>query len=231
MRILFFAWTLLLTLACAKDGDNNQSSHANVKTYRYLALGDSYTIGTAIGEKKAYPVLLVDSLDSQISDSIEYEVIARNGWTTADLQNGINSAEPDSSFDVVTILIGVNNQYQGLSISEYQGEFLKLLNQAISFAQGEKERVLVISIPDWGVSPAGAANRMQIAAEINDFNFAQKQVCDSLEVDFIDITSLSRTGVSNSAYIASDGLHFSAKMHQLWMRALYPMWNQKIRDE
>lgn len=231
MRILFFAWTLLLFLACAKDGGTTPSPNANVKTYRYLALGDSYTIGTAIGEKKAYPVLLVDSLESQIPDSVEYEVIARNGWTTADLQIGINSAEPDSSFDVVTILIGVNNQYQGLSISEYRSEFLNLLNQAISFAQGEKERVLVISIPDWGVSPAGAGNRNQIAAEINDFNFAQKQVCDSLEVDFIDITSLSRTGLSNSAYIASDGLHFSAKMHQLWMRALYPMWNQKIRDE
>lgn len=231
MRILFFAWTLLLFLACAKDGEGTQALEPKLKTYRYLALGDSYTIGTAIGEEMAYPVLLVDSLNGQVSDSIAYKVIAQNGWTTADLLNGIKSAEPDSSFDVVTVLIGVNNQYQGLSISEYRREFLDLLNRAVSFAQGEKERVLVVSIPDWGVSPAGAWNRSQIAAEINAFNFAQKQVCDSLSIDFIDITSLSRTALSNSKYIASDGLHFSAKMHQLWMRAIYPLWKQKIRDE
>ncbi len=225
-------WTFLLLLACANDEGlpAEPSTASEQKVYRYLALGDSYTIGTAIGPDSAYPALLSDSLsEAAPQDSIYYQVIARNGWTTADLKQGIAAEQPDSNFDVVSLLIGVNNQYQRRSIAEYEREFLQLLNQAISFAGGDKNSVLVLSIPDWGVSPAGSGSRSQIAQDINQFNLAQKAICDSLNVGFLDITESSREGLNNPSLIASDGLHFSAEMHQIWMRMIYPIWYANLQ--
>jgi len=212
-----------------QDVQEDEPQGLSSQTYRYLALGDSYTIGTAIGVDSSYSAQLVDSLEaSQEADSVYYQVIATNGWTTADLQNGINRDQPDSSFDVVTILIGVNNQYQRRSIPEYEIEFRSLLDQAIIFAANRKERVLVVSIPDWGVSPAGAGNRAQVASEIDAFNAAQKAICDSLQVDFVNITEISRQGLNDPQLIARDGLHFSKAMHRLWMKELYASWYGKI---
>lgn len=223
-RSLLFV--LLISLfACSK----NEAQIVKVNTqlpplqFRYLALGDSYTIGTAIGPEKAYPQIFADSLRQETEvDSVLVQVIAQNGWTTADLQNGINTAQPDSNFNLVTILIGVNNQYQRRSITEYENEFGLLLRQAIAFADGDSSRVLVISIPDWGVSPAGAGSRALIAGQIDNFNAAQEQIAQEQGVRFIDITTLSRSALSDPSLIASDGLHFSAKMQQQWLDLLYP---------
>lgn len=229
MRFISLLWFLLIFIACAEDATIPSPQEPAPRFFRYLALGDSYTIGTAIGRDSAYAALLGDSLETAFSaDSVEYQVIAKNGWTTADLKNGISLAAPDSSFDIVTLLIGVNNQYQGRSISEYEGEFQDLVLQAVALAGGAQARVVVISIPDWGVSPAGAANRSQVAAQIDAFNAAQKAICDSLGISFVDITTLSRNGLNDSDLIARDGLHFSHKMHQLWMRKIYPLWYAKL---
>ncbi len=200
------------------------------ESFRYLALGDSYTIGTAIGRDSSYAALLRDSLRSAANDSIFYKVIATNGWTTADLQKGIDTAQPDSNFDLVSLLIGVNNQYQGRSISEYRVEFRALAEQAIALARGNPQKVMVYSIPDWGVSPAGSSNRALIAQKIDDFNRAQKGICDSLGLDFFDITTSSRAGLQDPSLIASDGLHFSTKMHRRWMRMTYKAWYDKLRQ-
>lgn len=236
MRILVLLWTALLLMACAKD-DGGQPEEpkpaASNSVLKYLALGDSYTIGTAIGVDSSYSAQLRDSLlsgDSTI-DSIYYEVIATNGWTTRDLINGISGREPASDFDVVTMLIGVNNQYQGRSVSQYKSEFTQLLKQAIGFAGGDTNKVLIVSIPDWSVSPAGAGNRAAVGLKIDEFNAAQKSVCDSLQVTYVDITEISRTGLNRSDLIASDGLHFSTKMQSLWMRELYPYWYAKLKAE
>lgn len=229
MRFISLLWFILIFMACAEDRQVPSPEAEAPRSFRYLALGDSYTIGTAIGSQNAYPALLRDSLRAAFSlDSIENQVIAKNGWTTADLKNGIRLAAPDSSFDIVSLLIGVNNQYQRRSLAEYEKEFQELAIQAIALAAGDKSRVLVISIPDWGVSPAGEANRAQVATEIDAFNSAQKAICDSLGLSFVDITKLSRTGLNNSELIAADGLHFSAKMQQLWMRKIYPLWYAKL---
>mgnify|MGYP002276981752 CR=1 FL=1 len=227
MRGLILSWILLVLMACAKE--SNLPSPDSNQTYRYLALGDSYTIGTAIGQDSSYSALLADSLRKSSQDSIFYQVIATNGWTTADLQAGIVEAAPDSNFDLVSILIGVNNQYQGRSITEYRREFKDLALQAIAFADGDPRKVMVFSIPDWGVSPAGSGrNRTQTSIEINAFNAAQKAIADSLNLDFFDITTSSRKGLQDPSLIASDGLHFSAKMHLEWMRANYAAWYQKL---
>jgi len=229
-RSLFFA--LLISLfACSKNEAQPIPIDAPAlgSNLRYLALGDSYTIGTAIGPEKAYPQIFADSFRIKTAvDSLEVQVIAQNGWTTADLKNGINTSQPDSNFNLVSILIGVNNQYKKLSLEEYKGEFWQLLKRAIAFAEGDTGRVLVISIPDWGVSPAGAGSRPEVAQQIDDFNAAQSQIAGEYGVDFIDITTLSRTALNDQTLIASDGLHFSAKMHQQWLQLLYPLLAEKL---
>lgn len=234
MRSFILIYSLFVLLACAKQDTPppTQVTQEASKTYRYLALGDSYTIGTAIGPENSYAAILGDSLAiTNPEDSLVYEVIAKNGWTTNDLLQGISASQPDSSFDVVTILIGVNNQYQRRSIAEYVSEFKILLEKAASFGKQDYSNVLVISIPDWGVSPAGAANRAQVASEIDAFNAAQKFICDTLGVRFIDITPLSRTALNNADLIAGDGLHFSREMHRLWTRLIFDAWNNKLRDD
>ncbi len=223
-RPLLFVFFISL-FACSKNEAQviNDSTQLHPLKLRYLALGDSYTIGTAIGPEKAYPQIFADSVRQEASlDSFFVQVIAQNGWTTADLKNGITTTQPDSSFNLVTILIGVNNQYQRRSITEYENEFSQLLQDAIAFADGDSSRVLVLSIPDWGVSPAGAGNRALIAEEIDNFNAAQKQIALTEGVRFVDITTLSRSALSDPSLIASDGLHFSAKMQQQWLDLLYP---------
>lgn len=227
MRGLILSWILLVLMACAKE--SNPPAPNDIPVYRYLALGDSYTIGTAIGQDSSYAALFVDSLKSVSSDSVFYQVIAKNGWTTADLQAGIRQESPDSSFDLVSILIGVNNQYQGRSIEEYKREFKDLALQAIALSGGEPRNVMVFSVPDWGVSPAGSGrDRTQTSIEINAFNAAQKSIADSLNLAFYDITISSRKGLQDPSLIASDGLHFSVKMHREWMRTFYLDWYQKL---
>lgn len=228
MRELLLIWTILISLACNKAQPIEEPPVMEPSTFRYLALGDSYTIGTAIGRDSSYSALLSDSLKISSSDSVYYEVIATNGWTTGDLQNGIYTAQPDSNFDAVSILIGVNNQYQRRSIAEYRREFRVLAEAAIAFAQGDPNKVMVYSIPDWGVSPAGGNNRALIAQQIDDFNVAQREICDSLKLDFYDITTSSRGGLQDPSLIAKDGLHFSTKMHRIWMRSTYADWYQKL---
>lgn len=236
MRIIVLLWTALLLMACAKDDGGTKPEpkpQESNEVLKYLALGDSYTIGTAIGVDSSYSAQMRDSLlaaDGSL-DSLYYEVIATNGWTTRDLLNGIAARNPASDFDVVTMLIGVNNQYQGRPVSQYKSEFTQLLKQAIGFAGGDTNRVLIVSIPDWSVSPAGGTGRAAIGAKIDEFNAAQKSVCDSLNVTYVDITEISRTGLNNPDLIASDGLHFSTKMQRLWMRELYPYWYAKIMAE
>lgn len=234
MRSLILIHSLFILLACAKQDipPSSQKPQDVSRIYRYLALGDSYTIGTAIGPQNSYAAILRDSLlISNPEDSMFYQVIAKNGWTTKDLLGGISTSQPDSSFDVVTILIGVNNQYQRRSIAEYEREFTILLEKAASFGKQDYSNVLVISIPDWGVSPAGAANRAQVASEIDAFNAAQKSICDSLGIEFIDITPLSRTALNEADLIASDGLHFSSKMHHLWSKLIFEAWSKKLRND
>ncbi len=229
-RSLFFA--LLISLfACSKNKAQPNQNDRQVEgaTLRYLALGDSYTIGTAIGSEKAYPQIFADSLGlSDNVDSLKVQVIAQNGWTTRDLQNGINRSLPAANFNLVSLLIGVNNQYQQRSLEEYKIEFRQLLSQAIAFADGDTTRLVVISIPDWGVSPAGAGSRTEIAEQIDAFNAAQKSIASEAGVVFVDITSLSRTALNDSSLIAADGLHFSAKMQQQWLQLLYPIFAERI---
>ena len=224
---------LLATCTPEESGKTvpNTPAGAFAKNVRYLALGDSYTIGTAIGKENSYASLLADSLESRSEiDSVHLKIIAQNGWTTGDLQTGIKQAQPDSSFDLVSLLIGVNNQYQKRSLQEYEREFRALLLKSITLAQGRKERVLVLSIPDWGSTPAGEPNRLQIAQEIEAFNAVNQAVSVSLSVSYYNITTISRTAVQDSSLVANDDLHFSKEMHALWLTKIFDSVAKQVLD-
>lgn len=188
--------------------------------YTYLALGDSYTIGEMVNENERFPVQLSARLNSDSIDIAEPLIIAKTGWTTDELLAAIKEKNVKDTFSIVTLLIGVNNQYRGRDAENYRSELKQLLDIAINYAGGKKEHVFVLSIPDWGVTPfAEGKERGKIAAEIDEYNRVKKEECEKLGVKFYDITEISRT--IDPALIASDGLHPSGKMYKMWVDKIY----------
>jgi lysophospholipase L1-like esterase len=156
------------------------------------------------------------------------EIIARTGWTTDELAQAIDRNEPHGTFDLVTLLIGVNNQYRGRSLTEYRDEFRALLERAIAFAGNHRKRVIVISIPDWGVTPFGL-NRADVSTEVNSFNEVNRRESAVRGVHYIDITPMSRTARHNEALTAADGLHPSGVMYREWVNAILPAAMEALR--
>lgn len=207
---------LLLLLVFA----TNLASSQQMDQLKYLALGDSYTIGEAVPEKDRWPVQLVKRLREKGVDIADPEIIATTGWTTDELQQAINKANPSDDYDLVSLLIGVNNQYRGYPIEQYKKEFENLLYDAISFAGDNRNRVFVISIPDYGVTPFAkdkGLNPEKIAKELDEYNQIAKEITESEEVTFFEITKWSRKAAKNSDLVATDGLHPSGEMYENWV--------------
>ena len=191
---------------------------------RYLALGDSYTIGEGVPEDGRWPVQLACALRADGIAVSEPKIIAQTGWTTDELDAGSDRVHPLAEYDLVSLLVGVNNQYRGRSVDEYREQFSALLERAIGFAQWKRERVLVLSIPDWGVTPfAEGRDRASIAQEIDRFNAAALQACVQRGVAFVDITPASRDGGDAVEMLADDGLHPSAAMYARWTSLAHPV--------
>ena len=193
-------------------------------TLTYLALGDSYTIGEAVPEDGRWPMQLARGLRESGIELADPRIVATTGWTTDELEWGIDAVEPLGTFDLVSLLIGVNNQYRNRSAVAYSGEFHSLLRRAIKFAHGRADRVLVLSIPDWGVTPFAANDKRDpalIGSEIDAFNAAASAVCAKEGVAFVDITPVSRE--RGGEMLADDGLHPSAAMYTLWTQAALPV--------
>ncbi|MBX9852580.1 MAG: SGNH/GDSL hydrolase family protein [Cytophagaceae bacterium] len=189
----------------------------------YLALGDSYTIGQNVSSTERYPVILSERLKADnISVTNGPTILATTGWTTGQLKStlSLNTAINSKKYDIVSLLIGVNNQYQGRSLSEYKVEFTELLITSINLANGKKDKVFVISIPDYGYTPYGQSNQASISAQIDLFNAANKHIADSAGVKYFDITPISRNGLSDPALVANDGLHPSGKMYGQWVELM-----------
>lgn len=192
-------------------------------SFRFLALGDSYTIGEGVEPSGRWPAQLAGMLRDQGTAIDEPQIIATTGWTTDELAKGIPQASPSGPYDLVSLLIGVNNQYRGRNINEYRDQFTALLLQAISLAGGDTGRVVVLSIPDWGVTPfARGRDRMKIAREIDLFNAANREETERLGVAYVDITPISREAWNDSTLLAPDGLHPSAAMYLEWARLTLP---------
>ncbi|HEY8931334.1 MAG TPA: GDSL-type esterase/lipase family protein [Mucilaginibacter sp.] len=191
----------------------------------YLALGDSYTIGEAVSQAESYPYQLAASLNTAGLNVQKPDVIAVTGWTTDNLINAIaQSGFKNNQYDFVTLLIGVNDQYQRLSKDNYRIKFAQVLQTAIKFAHGDASKVFVISIPDWGVTPFAGGQDAVIGPDIDAFNAINKEeTAKALVPNYIDITPESRDAANDRTLIAGDGLHPSGKMYAEWVKLLAPV--------
>ena len=209
--------------ACKKNTAPTMQSY-NAAAKKYLALGDSYTIGQSVQAAERFPYQTNLLLSAQGVTINTPDIIATTGWTTANLINALDANAPAKDYDFVTLLIGVNNQYQGKGIEEYKNEFTILLNRAIQYAGNNKMHVFVLSIPDYSVTPfAKNSDTAAIARQIDAFNLANKNITDQFGVKYIDITPISREAAADAALIATDGLHPSGKQYKRWAELLAPL--------
>ncbi|MNQ90284.1 GDSL-like Lipase/Acylhydrolase [compost metagenome] len=203
------------------------------KSINYLASGDSYTIGQSVCETCRFPEQLKSSLKSIYPESnFSLKIIATTGWTTTNLISAINTQNPDSSYDLVTLLIGVNNQYQGRDFSIYEKEFPQLVTKSIALAKGDKKNVIVLSIPDYAYTPFGkmSMNQEKISTEINKYNTFAENYCMMNGITFVSITDITRQGLSNITLVASDGLHPSEMAYKMFVEKMLPQVKMALQD-
>ena len=209
--------------------DSNESSETG--DLKLLSLGDSYTIGQSVCDTCRFPEQLKDSLNRCFTKRRTFlDVIAQTGWTTTNLLNAIEAANPPSDFDLVTLLIGVNNQYQNRPLALYAQEFPHLVNQAIGFANNDKNNVIVISIPDYAYTPFGQSfgNPVETSNEIDEYNALAENYCIANDITFLNITDITREGLENPELVASDGLHPSTLAYSLFVERLLPIALEKL---
>jgi len=226
ITIIFFS---VFFIACHNtDNETNinynssEKMNGNNTEMLYLALGDSYTIGESVEENLRWPVQLVERLRKDNVNINDAEIIARTGWTTDELMSAVEAAEPGDDYDLVSLLIGVNNQYRGGDLSNFREELVELIDIAVRSADSVASRVIVLSIPDWGVMPfADGRDRADIAAEIDAFNTVVREECGYAGVKYYDITAISRRAAYDSSLVATDGLHPSGKMYSMWVDQVY----------
>ncbi len=216
---------LLTTILCAC---NNPESNNNIS---YLALGDSYTIGESLDKDKSWSIQLTDSLRERGFSVDSPDIIAQTGWTTGQLKEAISKADPAETYDLVSLLIGVNNQYQNKNFEQFETEFEDLLKLAISFSGNDSSKVFVVSIPDYGVTPFGQdRNPEKIANALKRYNNTARNISRKYDVSFINITPISKKATTDLTLIANDGLHPSEKMYRQWVAELFPVVLSKIQQ-
>lgn len=193
------------------------------KTIKYLALGDSYTIGESVCQTCRFPIQLQTELKNILStnDLVVTNIIAQTGWTTTNLKSAISSQNPSTDYDLVTLLIGVNNQYQNKPFSIYEQEFPELVNIAISKAKGIKANVIVVSIPDYAYTPFGNGNTT-ISTQIDAYNAFAENYCSQNNITFINITDITRQGLAQPNLVANDGLHPSEIAYSKFVERIFP---------
>jgi lysophospholipase L1-like esterase len=195
---------------------------------RFLALGDSYTIGQGVPVADRWPVQLAERLQREGVVVEELKIIARTGWRTDNLISGITAENPETNYNLVSLLIGVNNQFQRTDIDTYPVEFKQLLNKAIELCGGRKSGVFVLSIPDYGYTPFGEGARAIISAEIDGYNRINREIANELGVAYFDITPISREAVARPEYLSPDELHPSGEMYARWVDLMFSSGGMKI---
>jgi len=201
----------------------------SAKTYSWLALGDSYTIGTSVAAEDRYVMQTLGLIRSAGLHCNDPEIIARNGWTTRNLLDALHDKKAVQPYDLVTILIGVNNQYQGGSADNYREEFTTLLKQCIQLAGNKPSHVIVISIPDYSVTPfAKGLNRPYISSQIDAFNQINYAISVGYLTPYLNVTDESRKALGDASLIAADGLHFSGEEYGIWATMLLPVLERAI---
>ncbi len=230
-QLTLFISAIFILFLCCNATDSNQTN--NIKTpqttnYKLLSLGDSYTIGESVCKTCRFPEQLKDSLINNTENTaFNLKVVATTGWTTTNLLNGISNENLPNNYDLVTLLIGVNNQYQGKDFSIYETEFPELVDIAITKAKGDKNRVIVVSIPDYAFTPFGNGNTT-ISSEIDAYNAFAENYCNANNITFENITDITRNGLEDTDLVASDGLHPSEKAYSLFVERLLPYALEKL---
>lgn len=247
MKKIFFviaAFLFIFTFYNCSDGDTLSTTKPQnttppivepnlPKNLSYLALGDSYTIGQSVCLTCRFPEQLRKKLTNlNPKNTYALKIIATTGWTTTNLISAINAENPSSNYDLVSLLIGVNNQYQSKPFLVYENEFPQLVAKAVALAKGDKSNVIVVSIPDYAFTPFGkqSSNPSKISTEIDNYNdFAQKY-CLEQNIAFISITDITRQGFVNPLLVATDGLHPSELAYSLFVERILPKASLVIHD-
>lgn len=230
--MIFVIISLFMACTSIEDVDVIETKEPNPdikSTYTYLALGDSYTIGESVEEVERWPMILADEVRKEVEVFSKPMIVARTGWTTDELSDGIKEADLEEKYDFVSLLIGVNNQFRGRNVENFRSEFGELLDRAIDFAF-ERDNVFVVSIPDWGVMPfAEGRDQAKIAKEIDLYNRIVEEECAKKLITYIDITPISREATQDEALVARDGLHPSGKMYKRWViEEIFPAIKEKL---
>lgn len=226
ISIVLFSVNLLL-FGCS----NENAAPPTPKNYKYLALGDSYTIGQSVCETCRFPIQLKDSIGKYLNanDTFQVKIIATTGWTTSDLKGAIAGDSSGNNYDLVTLLIGVNNQYQHKPFSLYEQEFPDLVATAIQKAKGDKNNLIVVSIPDYAFTPFGQGSNT-ISEGVFQYNEFAKNYCLANNITFVYITDITRQGLLEPNLVASDGLHPSALAYAQFVARILPHARTKITD-
>ena len=193
-------------------------------TSKFLALGDSYTIGQSVEVNERWPVQFLKELKATTNVIDTLQIIAKTGWRVDQLKEAMNSSDLEPPYGIVSLLIGVNNQYQGQNANDFRPEFIEILEKSLKLVENRTERLFVISIPDWGASPYGFGfDRAKVSKEINEFNSVVKEESEKRGLRYFNITTISRRALIDRTLIASDGLHPSGKMYKLWVDKMIPI--------
>lgn len=250
MRNLFYIFVLafsLFLLGCRKQSNDIDTSIENsTKTelpsepkeepekksgakeiYKILALGDSYTIGQSVCTTCNFPQQLKLMIEKECEIEVDLKIIAKTGWTTTNLKNAIPK-EHNTHYDFVTLLIGVNNQFQGINFKIYKKEFSELLTTAVKAAKGNKKNVVVLSIPDYAFTPFGNGNT-KISKDLKVYNAFAKQYCNTYGVDYLYITDITEKGLEQPELVANDGLHPSKIAYAKFVQKLYPIFLETLK--
>lgn len=222
---------VLLLTGCSTENTANatNTNPEPTKIIKYLALGDSYTIGQSVCETCRFPIQLQTEIKGILTANnlITTNIIAQTGWTTTNLKSAIASQNPSNDYDLVTLLIGVNNQYQNKPFSLYEQEFPELVSIAIEKAKGNKANIIVVSIPDYAYTPFGNGNTT-ISTQIDNYNAFAKSYCENNNITFINITDITRLGLAQPNLVATDGLHPSEVAYGKFVERIFPVAKAKL---
>ena len=200
-----------------------EEEFVGINTSKFLALGDSYTIGASVTVDERWPVQFLNELKLYTSAIDTLQIIATSGWRVDQLKYGMDNSNLEPPYGLVSLLIGVNNQYQGQNANDFRPEFIEILEKSLKLVNNRKERFFVISIPDWGASPYGLVfDRAKVSKEIDEFNSVVKEESEKRGLRYFDITAISRRALIDRTLIASDGLHPSGEMYKLWVDKMIP---------